>query len=219
MGGGFLATLDIRPLPREQDQELAALIGLAFHDYPPFRHIHQHLSGNAYCEALTRDFAYYMALIRVVDDPVLGAWEDDRLVGGVLINTPDAPEWTDAQEACTADFGRSLNPDSFARLLAFEELIDENAPELGFPYFYIDTIAVHPDSQGRGYAREMIGHVADLSHRHPTSGAVCLGTEDETNHSLYVRLGFEIVSHVKLDTISSTSFKLVHSNQEPSVNV
>lgn len=39
---------------------------------------------------------------------MLGAWEDERLVGGPLASTPESPDWTDAQEALTNEFGREI---------------------------------------------------------------------------------------------------------------
>lgn len=137
----------------------------------------------------------------------MGAWEGTQLVGGLLLNTPDSPEWGDVQETLTQEFGRQIDPDACARLLAFESMLNQNEPQLDVPYFYIDTIAVHPDYQGKGYARGLIEHVSDMSHRHSTSGAVCLSTEDAENHAFYRHLEFEEMSQATLDTITSTGFK------------
>ena len=143
----------------------------------------------------------------MVNDPVLGAWNDDRLIGGVLVHTPDSPWWTDEQEVLTQEYGKTIDAGALERLLAFEAILVKNEPQLDVPYHYIDTIAVHPDFQGKGYARELVDHVVEMSRQHPTSGAVCLCTEAAENHGFYEHLCFEKVSAITLDTITSTSFK------------
>ena len=197
----------IDDLPREQRGDLARLIALAFNEYPPFQHIYANLAGTTYQEALVRNFAYYIDLAWAVDDPVLGMWDGSRLMGGMLLHLPDAPDWTESQEQLTQEFSADVNPESFQRMLAFEAMMDDNTPPFKVAHHYVDIVATDPAYQGQGHGRAFIEKAIEMSRQHPDSGAVCLSTETPANHSFYERLGFEPVSNKTVGTITSTSFQ------------
>ena len=157
---------------------------------------------------MRRSFEYYVELSYVGGNSVLGAYDGDRLVGGMLVRTPESTPWGPREDALTATFADTLDDQSFARLEAFEAAMNENAPELEAGCYYIDTIAVDPDIQGHGYGRQMIEHIIDLSREDPGSVAVCLSTESPANHGLYKRLGFDKVSTKSVGPITTTSFIL-----------
>ncbi len=157
---------------------------------------------------MRRSFEYYVELAYVGGSSVLGGYDGERLVGGMLVRTPDSEPWSAPEEQLAAAFARTLDDKSFARLEEFEAAMQENAPEIEGGCYYIDTIAVDPDIQGRGYGRQMIEYVIDLSRKDPASIAVCLSTEAPTNHGLYNRLGFAKVSAKSVGPITTTSFIL-----------
>lgn len=205
MGESF----QIDDLPREQRGSLAQLIALAFHDYPPFQYIYANLSGTTYQQALVRNFEYYIDLAWDVDDPVLGMWDNSRLIGGMLLHLPETPSWTHSQERLTREFSAAVDPVSFKRMLAFEALMDNNKPQLEVASHYVDIIATDPEYRGQGYGRAFIEKAVEMSRRHPASSAVCLCTESQANHAFYEKLGFTAISSTILDTITSTSFRRI----------
>jgi len=139
---------------------------------------------------------------------VLGGFDGGRLVGGMLIRTPASSPWGDAEDELTEAFARTLDTASFARLEAFEATMNDNAPQVGGGCYYIDTIAVDPDIQSKGYGRQMLEHVIELSRKDPASIGVCLSTEAPANHALYERLGFERISAKSVGPVTTTSFIL-----------
>jgi ribosomal protein S18 acetylase RimI-like enzyme len=199
--------LEIRPLAQEQGSRLAEIIARAFHEYPAFRqYIHADLDGDDYKKALRATFEYFVDLTYAADDPVIGAWIDNQLVGGMLVRTPNSTDGGEDADSLNERFARSSDTETNARLEAFEATMHENEPQVGGGRYYIDTVAVDPGIQSSGFGREMIEHVIKLSHDDPESVAVCLCTEAPENHGFYKHLGFEIVSSREIGPITTTSF-------------
>jgi len=200
-------SLEIQPLVREQGARLAEIIARAFRDYPAFRqYIHADLDGEDYKKALRATFEYFVDLTYAADDPVIGAWINNQLVGGMLIRTPNSTDGGEDADSLNASFARSVDTETYARLEAFEATMHENEPHVGGGRYYIDTVAVDPGIQSSGFGRQMIEHVIRLSYEDPESVAVCLCTEAPENHSFYEHLGFEIVSSREIGPITTTSF-------------
>jgi len=200
-------SLEIQPLAKEQGPRLAEIIALAFRDYPPFRlYIHADLDGEDYSATLRATFEYYVDLAYAAGDPVLGAWIDNQLVGGMLIRAPDSTSGGEGADSQSESFARSIGAASYARLEAFEATMDDNEPQVIGGRYYIDIVAVDPGIQSRGFGRQMIEHVIGLSHDDSGSVAVCLCTESTENHRFYERLGFEKVSSREIGPITTTSF-------------
>jgi ribosomal protein S18 acetylase RimI-like enzyme len=200
-------SLEIRPLAQEQGPRLAEIIARAFRDYPAFRqYIHADLDGDDYTKTLRTTFEYFVDLTYAANDPVIGAWIDNQLIGGMLLRTPSSTAGGEYADSLNASFARSVDPETYARLEAFEATMYENEPQVGGGRYYIDTVAVDPGIQSSGLGRQMIEHVIGLSHRDPESVAVCLCTEAPENHGFYKYLGFEAVSSTEVGPITTTSF-------------
>lgn len=201
------------PLPQRQGPQLAEIIATAFHDYPPFRqYIHAELMGTEYRAAMLESFRFYVDLAFAGGDPVTGAWDEGRLVGGILFRTPNSTEQSPEMDAAISGYRARVSPRTFARFEAFEDAMAANMPRLDSGYYYIDTLAVDPVIQNRGYGRQLIEYVIALSRKDPASSAVCLSTELEGNHGLYERLGFAKVSAKQVGPITTTSF-ILHTDQ------
>jgi ribosomal protein S18 acetylase RimI-like enzyme len=59
-------------------------------------------------------------------------------------------------------------------------------------------IGVRPESQGQGYARQLLEEVRRRSERHPCSTGVALDTENAENVAIYERLGYQVVARDRL---------------------
>lgn len=178
------------------------------HDYPAFRFIHQDLSGSAYTNAMQLTFEYYIALVWLDQQHVLGCWDDDELVGGMLVRDPEAANFFDPNHPVTIEFIRNIGDESWQRLDAFELMMDENSPRPDEGCYYIDLLGARPNLQGKGYGRLMLDHVADLARKHPTTNLVGLSTESPAKLAFYEHFGYEKVSTASIGPVTSTSFLL-----------
>ena len=178
------------------------------HDYPAFRFIHQDLSGSAYKDAMQATFEYYIALVWLDEQQVLGCWDGEELVGGMLIRDPEAPDFFDPEHPVTLAFIARIGEESWQRLDAFEVMMDENSPKPDEGCYYIDLLGAKPNLQGKGYGRFMLDYVADLARNHPTTDLVGLSTESPAKIAFYEHFGYEILTTASIGPVTSTSFIL-----------
>lgn len=188
--------------------ELGAIFAAAMHDYPAFRYIHQNLSGSAYEGAMQLTFEYYIALVWLDCEQVLGCWDNDELVGGMLVRLPGSVDNFDPEHPVTTDFISQIGDEAWERLDAFERMMDDNSPTPEGGCFYLDLLGAKPVQQRKGYGRCMLDYIADLARAHPTTQLVCLSTESPAKHALYEHFGYEKVSTATIGPVTSTSFIL-----------
>jgi ribosomal protein S18 acetylase RimI-like enzyme len=135
-------------------------------------------------ERFTRCFSYF--LDEVVDLGIV--WEAGPGMGGAvwippqLFSTWENHPWSQARiDALTDDGGRRY--DSFWRW------VDSNSPDE--PLWQLDSIAVDPRCQGRGYGGALIA--AGLARAQSDGLGAFLSTGTPRNVSIYSRSGFRVV--------------------------
>lgn len=178
------------------------------HDYPAFRYIHQDLSGAAYRNAMQLTFEYYIALTWLDDADVVGCWDGEELVGGMLVEPPGTTDTFDPAHPVSVEYRSKIGVAAWDRLDKFELMVEGNMPQQDEGYFEIVLIGVDPKHHGNGYGRYMLDHVANLAREHPTTNLVCLATESPAKVPFYEYFGYEPVSTASLGPIKSTSFLL-----------
>ena len=188
--------------------QLGALFAAALADYPSFRYILKDHGATEFPDALQLTFEYYIALMSFDGGLVLGAWDDETLVGGMLIRRPEAVDDFDPSDPVTVEYRAKVGEAAWQRLDAFEVMIEEHTPSPANGCFHIDLIAVDPAQQGKGYGRQMLDYVAELARSHPKSNLVCLATEAAEKHAFYEHFGYEKLSTATLGPLHSTNFML-----------
>ncbi len=79
----------------------------------------------------------------------------------------------------------------------------------GEDFLYLQYVGVHPDAQGQGLGRAVIG--AGLEHADGEGLTVVLETAKEANVGLYQRLGFEILSNWRLTPAAPEFWTMVRA--------
>ena len=183
------------------------MFAAAFRDYPPFRYIHQDQAGDDYERQLRRTFLYYIELTFDAGDAVLGCFDGQRLVGGMLMRTPESTDdWT-PDTPLTRSFIASVGDAAWQRLDEFELLMERTVPAADGRTFFVDMLGVDPAVQRSGIGRKLLDHVLALAETHPRATRICLCTETEANHEYYRRLGYRPLQSEQLGPICSTGFQ------------
>lgn len=70
---------------------------------------------------------------------------------------------------------------------------------LGGTTWYLSSLTVSPDQQGKGYGREMLMDVVIPYIRRHDGSRLCFFTNSESNLAFYQHLGFEVADYQELD--------------------
>ncbi len=164
---------------------LAPVFGRAFVDEPMMRWP-MGAHGDI-VDRFTRCFGYFL-------EEVLGlgiVWEAGEAKGAAVWIPPDQSEawqehpWNQPRiSALTDDGGRRYD--------AFWDWVDSRKPDQ--PLWQLDSIAVEPAAQGRGFGTALIA--AGLAHARADGGGAFLSTGTPRNVSIYGRCGFRVVEDV-----------------------
>ena len=135
-------------------------------------------------DQITRCFSFFLEM-------ALGSgvvWEAGAACGAAVWIPPGRFEsWVDHPWNQPRIHG--LTDDAGVRYEGFWRWIDDHSPEE--PLWQLDSIAVEPVQQGRGYGRALIVHGLEQA-RADGTGAF-LSTATERNVSIYGRCGFRVV--------------------------
>lgn len=89
-----------------------------------------------------------------------------------------------------------IGVESTIRILKMDKQVHQSHPQTGqFAHLY--NIGVLPESQGKGYARQLINFMADKMSK--TKSALYLETANATNIGIYNKLGFHVFHTIYTD--------------------
>jgi GNAT superfamily N-acetyltransferase len=135
-------------------------------------------------ERFTRCFGYVL-------EALLGlgfVWEADDGVGAAFWMPPDASgAW--AEHPWSQPRISALTDDEGHRYEAFWDWVDSRSP--AEPLWLLDSIAVAPEAQGRGYGKALIAAGQALARADRVAAFLSTGTP--RNVSIYGRCGFRVV--------------------------
>jgi GNAT superfamily N-acetyltransferase len=161
---------------------LAPVFGRAFLDEPMMRWP-MGAHGDI-VDRFTRGFGYFL-------EEVVGlgmVWEAGDAKGAAVWVPPDrSSAWE--QHPWNQSRIRALTDDGGRRYDAFWEWVDSQSPDE--PLWQLDSIAVEPAAQGRGFGAALI--VAGLAQARADAVGAFLSTGTPRNVSIYGRCGFRVV--------------------------
>ena len=173
----------------------------AFYDYPVMRWAIGDV-GADYDRRLSVMLDVFAASKFLRDYPVLGVADDsERLVAVALVipatRLPMPPELERRYE----ELFSVLVAEGEARLSAMSEV--EARLEVEEPHYYLTMICVLHSDQGKGYARQLMDAVHEMSLGDSSSRGVALTTETAENVPLYEHFGYRVVGHEQLDGLET----------------
>jgi GNAT superfamily N-acetyltransferase len=172
----------ISPAGPDRLELLASVFGRAFVDEPMMRWPMGEPRDPV--ERFTRSFSLFLELgleLGVV-------WEVGAALGAAVWFPPDYEEdW--GHHPWNQPRIHALTPDGGARYDAFWHWVEDHTPNE--PLWLLDSIAVDPEVQGRGYGRELIRF--GLARAQADGVGAYLSTGTAHNVGIYERCGFRVV--------------------------
>ena len=190
MADGETGSTVVRRAGHDDLDEMAAVLGEAFADYPATRWTVDRRDLVARVTGLQRLSLDRLGL------PFGEAWvaEVDGAIASVVV-------WMDGRMAIPVSVWpamaveqRSLEGDRAEASVAADELLEGLRPDE--PHLYLGAVGTRPDLQGRGLARRLLAVLIDRAEREDL--AVFLETSTRANVARYRSLGFGVTRRVDI---------------------
>jgi GNAT superfamily N-acetyltransferase len=177
--------IEMSPAGADRRYDLAPVFGRAFADDPMMR---WSMAGKLDpADRFTCCFSYFLEVALELDL----VWEADRAKGAAVWIPPGRCEvWEEHPWNQHRIF--ELSDDGGTRYDSFWSWIDSHSPDE--PLWQLDSIAVDPMVQGRGYGGALIR--AGLAQAAANRVGAFLSTGTQRNVSIYSNYGFRVVEHV-----------------------
>lgn len=191
--------VEIIEVQHEQLDDAVSILARAFENDPTTRYL---FSGHA---SFPSDQAWelYLYVCEMHLDhgyPIIGVKSDSQLVGIACIQPPGTESPSNPESSpYEIRFGTFIGKHVMKRVMGYARVTSEHIPEK--PHFYLTALGVHPDEQGKGYARALLDAVHHLSDVHPASIGFSLDTGNPVNVPMYEHCGYRITAKTKLEEL------------------
>ncbi len=197
-----LVTLKPGQLSPQQFGQLCELLNRAFFNYPFGKYAFPDPGERAW-----KAYALFELIVRY-GLKYGQVWVTSMNFEGMVIwLPPEAPTMTNFRMLRSGMLGviRKVGFKSTARVLAFSDRLDKAHKEVTpFPHWCCLTIGVHPDLQGRGYGKRLLG--AKIEEAGRSGVPICLETQDAGNVEMYRSFGFEVMDKSTIPGSDVTSW-------------
>lgn len=185
-------------ITRDSLEEATEVLARAFEDDPVIRYF---LSGHEeeYQEKLRDIFRYQCLMYIEMKLPIIGTVQNSRITGVTCLSVPEKKDRPDSLDKADKEFEISMGTESFARIKRYSTLNKKHTPE-GL-HHYLAALGVHPDFQGRGFARILMDRAREISEKHGSSKGIYLETAKLKNVGMYQHFGYNLLATEKLDGI------------------
>ena len=184
------ATLRVRLLAHAERDAADAVLSDAFAAYPVMRHV----LGESRPRDLRKLIALFTAARWLRGHPLLGAFDDDRLVGVATLTPPGEHAVPPALEATAHATWEALGAAAWARYEEIKAAWRRAAPVTADARWHLNMIGVVRTHGGRGFGDAQMRAAIALAGAKPLE----LTTEDESNLAFYRRYGFAVVGHARV---------------------
>jgi ribosomal protein S18 acetylase RimI-like enzyme len=191
--------MEIQRLSRNDKAEVSTVLCSAFHNYPVLRFV-LHTTGDEYEKHLKALVNFNIEARFLKDSPVLGIRKNGVLIAAALLDEPSLEPVQPAQKELEK-LRIIIGDEAYQRNFQYETESSRYEPES--PHHFLGMIGVLPEHQGKGYARDLLNEVREISFAHPTSSGVCLSTEDSENVRFYQRFGYRVIAEMDIRELHS----------------
>ncbi|MFI1869756.1 GNAT family N-acetyltransferase [Streptomyces jumonjinensis] len=174
----------VRPATPDDIPTAVRTLGRAFSDYPYTRHV---VAADDHAERVRRFQELFLTRVGMVYGRV---WVGDGGLAVAAWTTPDQDPTPGLTEVAPS-IGE-LAGDRAEAFEATEKLVEPYRPTE--PVWYLATVGVDPDAQGRGLGSAVLRPGIEAAAR--AGYPIHLETATERNVSLYERLGFKVTAEV-----------------------
>jgi ribosomal protein S18 acetylase RimI-like enzyme len=191
---------DAHQLDAAQVDEIAQLLTLAFENGSGLSQI-CHAQGKELRRRLRFLFRAGFALQEAANQPILTITENTQVTGVAVIQEPEShfPVWM--QIRWLLQVSLNVSPSVAWHLWQSLRILERHHPPE--PHYYLIFLGVHPNFQGRGYARTLLNALHTRSEAHPLSTGVYLETANPQNVEFYQYFGYYLKTQVNINGLEN----------------
>lgn len=189
----------IKEIDKETKDDAINTIFHSFKKYPVIRYI---LGDDSYNDENVYELIRFFIESRLIrGHELLGIIENGKIVCAAGIDSPVDGPWPEELDKLFNNLQEKIGSRSINRLKSYEKLISEILPDRDF--HYLGFIGVHPDYQGKGYAKTLISEITRRISECNLSNELVLNTEDYENVGIYNYLGFDLIGSAPIDNMTT----------------
>lgn len=192
----------IRTLSPDDLPAAGEILLQSFKHYEVMRYMFTNAEGDY--NALVTEFLLFFCRMSLAHSwPCLGLFENGELLAVTAGRGAD----DQLQQSFNDEFDRfceKVGPEAAQQIQRYEQGSADMHHDQ--PHYFVEVIGVHPDHQGKGYAKELLIAVEQISNQDPLSTGVCLNTESPGNVPFYQRMGYQLTIDRAIDNIHSWCF-------------
>ena len=194
--------MNIRTLSHKELPAAGEILLHSFRDYEVMRYMFNQAKGDY--DALVTEFLLYFCRMSLAHNwPCLGLFENNKL----LAVTAGRGVEEELQQSFIDEFDHfcaKVGTKAAEKIHRYEQgSADMHHSE---PHYFVEVIGVHPEHQGKGYAKELLLAFELASQQDPVSTGVCLNTESPGNVPFYEHMGYTLTIDRAIDNIHSWCF-------------
>lgn len=196
-----MSTIEINIVDAKDTERITEIFSSSFENYP----LMQFCFGDKYKQSMK----YLTKLIcdeaSLVEHLLLGAFLEGKLQGIAFLTLPETSQKEEDVEnkptPSEEEFAAFIGEEALTRMEGYLNLKKANKPQS--PHFYINTLGVDPQSQGKGIGSALLSHIHKMSKENNQSTGVALDTQTQQNVDYYQRFGYCLSSVVELETVQN----------------
>jgi ribosomal protein S18 acetylase RimI-like enzyme len=137
----------------------------------------------------------------IEDQPILGIYTQNRLVGVAVINEPLHRRTILMKLYFLTQLLIATSFQTVCRYLKYTKLLSKSIPKT--PHFYIGRLAIDPSFQRLGYGKALLNMIHQRSENDKKSIGVVLETANPQNVRYYCSLGYKTICEVDLPIVET----------------
>lgn len=177
--------------------EASKILASAFYDYKTIQNFINDKTSK-YESKLKYLIEYLCEVTFLYDDLVLVVIDNDEVVAAALVQIPGEKTILEQISDMDALLRDKIGNKAFQKFNDYEDMTNRYKPD--YPHYYIDTIGVQPNRQGKGYGRFLLEKISELVEEDKTCNTICLFTETPENVTFYGHLGYRIFAEADFDS-------------------
>lgn len=195
-----MSAIEITRLNQEEIEDISEIFSNSFEDYP----LMEFFFGESYKQSIKHLTKLICDETSKGDSLLLGAFVEGKLQGIAFIDLPQNENNNDVENTVSSSekiFAAVIGEEALMRIQAYLDLKKVNKPSS--PHFYINTLGVNPQSQGRGIGKAILKQVHQMSEQDTISTGVALDTQTENNVGYYQGFGYSVSNTAKLENVNN----------------